>query len=104
MRKPTPLKHGSHMAEKLAADSADSQAALHRTAAWWQAFWGRSWVFASGDGGVDIPANKHPLRIGIDSNGQNLLPGYLGRTGVYSRALTAKEIAMSRKSDAKRHG
>jgi hypothetical protein len=81
------------MAEKLSAKSIDAQDALRRTAAWWQAFWGRSWVFANGDGGLGIPANKHPLRIGVDSNGQNLLPGYLGRSGVYGRALTAEEIA-----------
>ncbi|MCC6125553.1 MAG: hypothetical protein IT426_11365 [Pirellulales bacterium] len=80
------------MAKELAADSADAQDALRRTAAWWQAFWGRSWIFPSGDGGVDIPANKHPLRIGVDSNGQNRLPGYLSRAGVYDRALASEEI------------
>lgn len=29
--------------------SANAQAALERTEAWWQAFWGRSWVFAGDD-------------------------------------------------------
>jgi hypothetical protein len=80
-------------AKQLAGISADAQDARKRTAAWWQAFWSRSWVFASGDGGADVPANKHPLRIGIDSNGQNVLPGFLGRAGVYGRALAAEEIA-----------
>jgi hypothetical protein len=62
-------------AKILAGNSANVQDALKRTSAWWQAFWNRSWVFASGDCRLEIPANKHPLRIGIDSNGQNLLPG-----------------------------
>jgi hypothetical protein len=81
------------LAQKIAADSVDAKAALARTAAWWQAFWARSWVFAAGDGGMTMPVNKHPLRIGIDSNGQNILPGLLGRAGIYGRPLTAEEIA-----------
>ena len=49
MRKPLPPKPGWTWPQKLAADSADSQDALRRTAAWWQAFWGRSWVFVTGE-------------------------------------------------------
>lgn len=52
------------------------EAALGRTKAWWHAFWDRSWVFAEGDfRGEPIPANSHPLRRGIDSNGGNEFPG-----------------------------
>jgi len=37
------------LARKLSDQSADAQDAMRRTAAWWQAFWGRSWVFVAGN-------------------------------------------------------
>lgn len=50
--------------------------ARSRTRDWWRAFWGRSWVFVEGDRAeAAIPANDHPLRKGLDSNGQNVFPG-----------------------------
>ncbi len=79
-------------AKQAAAVSADAAAASYRTAAWWRAYWERSWVVVSGDRGTEIPGRLHPLRIGYDSNGQNRFPGTLGRTGVYGRALSEAEV------------
>lgn len=55
-------------------------AADMRTRKWWNAFWSRSWVFVEGDGGSQpVPANSHPLRKGIDSNGQNQFSGEISK-------------------------
>lgn len=78
---------------KKAASHSSSAQAESRTATWWQAYWNRSWVVVSGDGGLAMPANNYPLRIGYDSNHQNTFPGELGRASVYGRPLTAAEIA-----------
>jgi hypothetical protein len=53
----------------------DTTAAAARTAAWWRAFWDRSWVFVSGDPAPGVPTNDHPLRIGVDSEGGNVFHG-----------------------------
>ncbi|GAB4153942.1 MAG: hypothetical protein Fur0037_22660 [Planctomycetota bacterium] len=57
--------------------AADPDAAFLRTAAWWDAFWARSWVFAKGDPErpLAIPPPVHPLRLGVDSEGGNRLFG-----------------------------
>ena len=81
------------LAKKLSDQSADAQDALRRTAAWWQAFWGRSWVFVSGDGQIAISGQQHPLRIGHDSQRGNVFSGKRGRAGAYGRAMSADEIA-----------
>jgi len=62
--------------------AAAAPGALDRTAAWWQGFWNRSWVVAEGPTlvGPTIPGKRHPLRIGVDSNGQNKFPGQIDRT------------------------
>ncbi len=47
-------------------------------AQWWQAFWERSWIRATASVGAPaalIPANKHPLRIGVDQSGANKFAG-----------------------------
>jgi hypothetical protein len=79
------------LARKTAADSADAQQAMQRTVAWWQAFWGRSWVLVSGGTAV-VPGAKHPLRIGHDSNGGNVFH-QVGGWMVFGRALEPTEIA-----------
>ena len=72
---------------------APGQAAT-RTAAWWQAFWNRSWIFVEyPDNAFRIPANTLPLRFGAASDGSNALPGSFGRFTVFARALAADEIA-----------
>lgn len=42
-------------ARGAASRSADWEAALRRTSAWWRAYWDRSWVVAGGDRGADSP-------------------------------------------------
>lgn len=77
----------------LFADRAPSaDVAGEETAAWWREFWSRSWVFVEGDTSIGAPPNAHPLRIGADSNGQNLFQGALGRASVFSRALRTAEV------------
>lgn len=55
----------------------DGEDAFARTAAWWDAFWARSWILVGGDRpqALPVPANKQPLRVGADSNGQNRFVG-----------------------------
>lgn len=66
------------------AERSPEAAAERRTLAWWQAYWNRSWVFASGDASVQpVPKNDYPVRRGVDSNGQNLFPGDI-RAWAYS--------------------
>jgi hypothetical protein len=81
-------------AARAEADAtADAAAAGSSTADWWHGFWDRSWVVAHGDSAVRVPANRHPLRVGIDSNGQNGFSGQLDRAVVYNRALTPADVA-----------
>lgn len=61
---------------------------------WWSDFWNRSWMFISGkDEGVNhFEPNKHPIRIGVDQDGQNKFRGSIGRASVFDRAASADEI------------
>jgi hypothetical protein len=63
--------------------AADSQVARERTAAWWRALHGRSWLLVDGDpAGGAVPSNQHPLRIGVDSGGQNRFVGSIAEVTV----------------------
>ncbi|MBM3890987.1 MAG: LamG domain-containing protein, partial [Verrucomicrobia bacterium] len=79
----------------IAASSGDAAAAEKATAAWWNAFWNRSWIFVEGDNAAvsALPANQHPLRIGADSGGGNKFRGTMSRATVFGRALSDAEIA-----------
>lgn len=79
----------------IAATSGDAAVAEKATAAWWNAFWNRSWVFVEGDqaAGAALPANQHPLRIGADSNGGSRFRGTMSRATVFGRALSDAEVA-----------
>ena len=92
------------LARELSGKSADAADAQQRTAAWWQAFWARSWVFVNGDQQLTILGQQHPLRVGHDSNNQNQFSGKRGRSGVYGHALSAAEIAQLAASKKKRAG
>jgi hypothetical protein len=86
------------VAKRNAAASSNAKVAQARTAAWWRAFWDRSWILVKGDEkddeSIDVPGQAHPLRIGYDSNRQSTFPGEIGRTGVYNRALSEAEILL----------
>jgi hypothetical protein len=57
----------------------------------------------SPDGGGQAPSplsgNSNPLRIGADSNGQNLFSGVIDEVRVYNRAINDAEIKQNMKSD-----
>ncbi len=65
--------------------------------AWWQGFWKRSWIDirsgAASSPSPLVPANDHPLRIGIDQGGGNRFAGEIGRASLLARALGSDEIA-----------
>ena len=80
-------------AARSAARSAKSpQIARQATERHWEDFWSRSWVFVDGVVAA-VPDNQQPVRIGVDSAGENLFPGALGRVGIYDHALTVAELA-----------
>lgn len=101
-------KHPATAAEWLAEAErglaeARSVPIAHRRAAhekWWADFWGRSWIHItsngqpvkSAEGAGFPPANKHPLRIGMDQSGGSRFTGALGRVGVYAAALDDAQI------------
>jgi hypothetical protein len=63
---------------------------------WWNDFWQRSWIFVSS--AADSPGqpifekNNHPIRFGIDQNGQNVFRGEIARASVLKQALAEAEI------------
>ena len=73
--------------------AADSTAALARTTKWWHEYWDRSWIITDAGQGIEVPANRFPLRVGFDSNQQNKFPGELVRTSTFSRAFSSEDIA-----------
>jgi hypothetical protein len=81
-------------AAEIAAKAAGAEAAAKSTAAWWDAFWGRSWIFAEeGEAAAaGVPANRHPLRLGADSGGGSRWPGLMSRASVYGRPLREAEV------------
>lgn len=66
--------------------------AAHRN--WWQEFWNRSWIHASG--GFTCPGLPdrlvHPMLAGRDQAGGHGFVGDIGRVSVLDRAATAEEI------------
>lgn len=63
-----------------AARARDAAADFSAHQAHWQDFWERSWIEIEGpSAGLRIPENKHPLRIGVDSEGGNRLAAEWGR-------------------------
>lgn len=79
------------------APGADSAKA---TSAWWRDFWNRSHVFVGGDplpsksGVGPAPQNNHPLRLGADSNNQNVFRGYMPSVAIYDRPLAPDQVAL----------
>ncbi|TAH38580.1 MAG: LamG domain-containing protein [Planctomycetota bacterium] len=75
--------------EELASVAARSAlpGAADRTAAWWREFWQRSWIVVQARS-LPVPRNDHPLRMGIDGNGQNRWLGAMG-------AFFCADIALS---------
>ena len=72
---------------------------------WWAEFWERSWIRATMAPGAEaaasfvVPANAHPVRIGLDQSGGNRFAGELGRVSVFGRALSDAEVQALAKLD-----
>ena len=77
-------------AQQLARSPANS--AGERTRAWWRAFWQRSFVVVDGDAPPAIPANAHPLRIGVDSGGGNRFVGRIDAVALFDAASDGKQL------------
>lgn len=80
-----------------------------RTAAWWRSLWSRSYVFVEGAAALPVPSNAHPLRIGADSDGANVLRGAIARASIFDRALgpdAIEALALGRQREglSKREG
>jgi hypothetical protein len=78
--------------QQEAAKSLDATAALTRTRAWWAQFWGRSHVFVKSSKS-GIPANDHPLRVGMDASGQTRFSGEIEPQPVQAGACSAAQVA-----------
>lgn len=89
------------LAEKTDGQSSDSAAALDRTRQWWRAFWDRSWVSCDAGPSVEVPENKHPIRIGIDASGGSRFNGTIGAVEVTGKPLTGQEAAALASSEPK---
>lgn len=66
-------------------------------AAWWKAFWQRSWIHATQSSKNEItksliPANKLNFSFGIDSQGNSRFAGKMGRTSLLNVALDENAI------------
>ncbi|MHC5054409.1 MAG: DUF5703 domain-containing protein, partial [Planctomycetota bacterium] len=72
----------------------DQRRAAHEH--WWRGFWDRSWIHvtqgAGGTGVSPVPANNHPIRIGVDQAGGNQFSGDLGRVSVFENALSGDDV------------
>ncbi len=80
--------------ERLAGSGPDPASARARTAEWWGRFWERSFIFVEGDRPerASVPVNKHPLRIGADSNNANRFRGFMLWPAVYAAPLSSEDI------------
>lgn len=86
-------------AERIAAESTDSNEALQRTRSWWHSYWDRAYVITDAGGDGVVPQNMVPLRVSSDSADASLFPGELGRRSVFRIALTDEKIAILASSD-----
>ena len=66
--------------------------AQRRTAAWWQAFWDRSWILVDGDS-VSLPESQHVLRVGSDAGGGSRFGGTISGAWAQAGAMSAEAIA-----------
>lgn len=81
------------LARETAEKADDAKAALKQTTRWWSDFQNRSWIHCDVPPGMDVPANNHPLRIGLDSAGGNRFAGTTGGVQVEGTPLAAEAIS-----------
>lgn len=70
---------------------------------WWSEFWNRSWLHVTSRGDAParafIPANEHPVKVGVDQRGGNRYRGEIGRLSLFDRALSGQQVAELAKGD-----
>ncbi|MCS7186518.1 MAG: DUF5703 domain-containing protein [Armatimonadota bacterium] len=75
--------------------------------AWWEAFWNRSWIYIRDKGSTHlekpVPANSHPLKIGIDQSGGSRFVGEIVRVSILKGALSIQEIRKIHQSDREKN-
>ena len=93
----TPEKWLAGMERVIAAAEAEplgERVEAHRK--WWRDFWGRSWIYVTEDAPAKqavVQANGHPVRIGVDQQGQNRFAGEMGRVSIFARGFSESEVA-----------
>jgi len=93
--------------EKTIARVEGQDFAARRTAhdRWWMEFWDRSWIRAKMAPGAEaaasaaVPANAHPVCIGVDQKGGTRFAGELARMSIFGRALSDAEVQALAKLD-----
>ncbi len=64
--------------------------------AWWKAFWDRSHIRirdrGPGASGPAVPANAHPLKVGLDQGGGSRFEGSIGRASILREALSDEAV------------
>ena len=73
---------------------------------WWSQFWDRSWICAATNPQASaetadsiVPANSHPVRIGLDQDGSNRFAGDMGRVSIFAKPLSDVQIGERAKQD-----
>lgn len=66
-----------------------------RTRAWWNAFWGRSWIFVKESPALIIPANKLPLHFGAGRDGMLPIGGEFRNVAIHDGGLDQVQIKQS---------
>jgi hypothetical protein len=60
---------------------------------YWHNFWDRSRIIVKDRQKYALPVNKHPWRVGVDSDGSSRFRGSIVEPRIIGHALSAKEIA-----------
>ncbi|MFN3422236.1 MAG: DUF5703 domain-containing protein [Armatimonadota bacterium] len=89
----SPERWLSHMRELIKKiEVMDFEKRRKEHIAWWEAFWNRSWIFIRDreDACTEkpVPANPHPLKVGIDQSGGSRFVGEIARVSILKGALT----------------
>jgi Domain of unknown function (DUF5703)/Concanavalin A-like lectin/glucanases superfamily/Glycosyl hydrolase family 95 catalytic domain len=79
--------------EKQIAQPVKAETAARRTAAWWNNFWSRSWIFVREGAASCLPSSSRALQLGVDSNGGSRFQGEITNAMALNRVLSADEIA-----------
>jgi len=104
------LEEWERQLEEAARNRQEVSLAKARSAheAWWQQFWGRSWIRinegqARGTSAVMVPDNDYAVHVGMDTSRGNPFVGEIGRVSIAGTALSPaaiKQLASTPSGDA----